>query len=100
MAARDNHNVRSLRRIQAFGDRVEIVGDNFASLGEALAVGVGIAIVNNRYFKTSDGRNLVQTEGDMSRPEDVQQRGRQNRLDENFERAPANQAGVVLGIVV
>ena len=45
-------------------------------------------------------RGFEELEGDVARAEDVEQRHGQHRLDEDFQRAAADQAGVVLGVLV
>ena len=80
--------------------RFEVVGDDVAGVGKALAIGVTLAVVDYDDVEAGDTGNIVEVESDVSRAEDVQQRRRQYRLDEHVERAAADQAGVVLGIVV
>ena len=100
MSAGDDHDVRTLGRTQSRRHRIEIVGDDLARIGKALAVGVGFAIVHDRDLEACGGRNLVEVVGDVPGAKDVEQRRRQHRLDEDLQRAAAHQAGIVLGIVV
>ena len=81
-------------------DPLEVVSEDLACVGKALAIGVTLAVVDHDHVEAGDHRHLVQVEGHVTGAEDVEQRGRKHGLDEDFERAAAYQSGVVLGIVV
>ncbi len=86
--------------MQTRGDRVEVFGYDLAGVGEALAVRVGLAVVDDGNVEAGNRCDLVHVVRDVSRTEDVEQRRRQHGLDEDLQRAAADQAGIVLGIVV
>ncbi len=79
---------------------VEVLGDDLLGAGEALGVGVGLAVVGNDAVEASVAGGLEELDGDVAGAKDVEQRHGQHGLDEDFERAAANQAGVVFGILI
>jgi len=62
--------------------------------------GVAFAVVNHDHLEARNHRDLVQVVGNVSGAKDVEQSRRKNGLDEDFQRSTANQASVVLGVVV
>ena len=80
--------------------QLEIAGNHLAGVWKALTVGVRLAVIHHDYVEAGNGRDFVQVVGDVAGAKDVEQRGWKHRLDEDFQRAAADQAGVVLGIVV
>src|SRR5664279_447285 len=100
MSASNDHNVSRFGHVNLSHDFFEVVGKNLAGAGKALTVGVAFAVIHYDHVKAGNHRDLVQVEGHVTGPENVEQRRWEHWLDEHVERAAANQSGVVLGIVV
>ena len=100
MAARDDHEVRRIIDGEAGKGAIEIFGDDFLGLREALAIGVGFAIVHYGDVETGAAGGLVEFVANMACAKDVELWRRKNGFDKNFQGASADQAGVVLGILV
>ena len=79
---------------------VEILRDDLKRVGETLGVGVGFAIVGNDAVESRVAGGFEELEGHVACAEDVKQRHGQHRLDKDLERAAADQAGVVLRVLV
>ena len=70
------------------------------SSSRPLGIGVGLAVVSNDAVKARIASGLEELDGDMAGAEYIEQRHGQHGLDKDFKRTPANQAGVVLGILI
>ena len=79
---------------------VEVFGDDLKRVGEALGVGVGVAVVGDDAVEAGVAGGFKELEGDVAGAEDVKQRHGQNRLDEDFQGASADEAGIVLRVLV
>ena len=78
----------------------EIFGDDLVGLGETFAVRVGFTVVDDGDIESGDAGDLIEAGGDVTGAEDVEIGGRQDGFDEDFERAPTDEAGVVFGILI
>src|SRR5207244_11395287 len=67
---------------------------------KAVAIGELFAVVNDDDTKTGSAGGLCDGHRNVAAPEKIRDRLRENWLDENFERAAANEAIVKTGFVV
>ena len=74
-------------------------GMHIRGFGKSLAVGKGLAIVDDDRSESGQCRNLREALRDMSRAKDVSGRHGRDRLDENVKLPAADQAVVVCGVL-
>ena len=97
--ARDDHQVTRSVGLQ-FLERIFVSGVNLVRHRKPFAIRKLFPVVNHPDAETRRMRRLGQGHRDVSSAKNIQRRLRQDGLDENLERAPANQPIVVAGLVV
>src|SRR5579884_3697378 len=100
MSARHDHDIRRLVGIELLHGIVEIERVYLAGGGEAILGRVGGAIIRDDDLKASRGSRPAKIDRDVSCTKKVKQCWRKYRFDENLECAAADQAGVVLRILI
>src|SRR5438874_13793578 len=98
--ASHNHNIGSFIRSDSRHYLIEVFRDDFFRVGKTFAIGIALAVVDYMHVETRSLCSLVQTERHMAGAENVERCWRQHRLNENVQRPAADQAGVVLRILV
>ena len=79
---------------------VKIPGNHLPGPRKPLRIGVGVAVVGDDRVEPRVFGGLEEFQSHMACAKEVKQRRRQHRLDEDFQRPPAHQAGIVFGILV
>ncbi len=100
MAARGDDDVRGFNGAEILQRIVEVFGDDLKRFGEALGVGVGLAVVGDDAVEARVAGRLEELYGDMTGAKDVKKRDGEHRLDKDFKRASADEASVVFRVLI
>ena len=76
------------------------IGEDLVGHRKTVAIGELFAVVNDDDAETGNAGGLRDGHRNVAAAEKIRDRLRQNRLDENFERAAANESVVEAGFVV
>ena len=71
VAARNDHDIRRFAERKLGHSLIEILGDYLFGVREAFAIGVTLAIINDRHVKAGGPRCLVKTMSDVACAENV-----------------------------
>src|SRR5258706_5790836 len=99
MPSRDNYQICGSRGLDLFKS-VFKAGVNFRRHRETLAVGKRFAVVDDADGKPHRMRRIRKRDRDVAAPKNIQDRLRQDWLDEYFERPAADLSIVVVSLVI
>ncbi len=100
VSAGDDHDIRRLAGREPRRSFVEIFRDHLLCLGKALAVRVGFAIIDHGDVESRDARDLVKAFCYMACTKNIEDCWWQDWLHKDLERSSADEASVVLWIMI
>src|ERR1700685_1569227 len=100
MSAGDDDDIRAFRGIELAHGLVELERMNFARCRKTFFGRIGAAVIADDHVETSVCGNLANIQRHMACAEEIKRGWRQYRLDKNFERASADQAGIEFRILI
>ena len=73
MPARGDHHKVALVGCEPGASLIEILGINFTGLGKALAIGVGLTVIDHDHIKSCQQRNFIGVHSHVSGAEQIKQ---------------------------